>query len=169
MVHYSADYIKLSICQTQRKNKYSIPTNMVHKRHVGYCQFTLIQHLSSLYTLQWRQPFNRAQTKENINAPRHRPLWGEFTGDWLIPAQMANVSIWWRHHEMCDQCSVDAGWGGGGGGWGGGGGVGWGVSVSVPWMRGGGWGVGGGGGGWGGGVGGVGGGGGGGGGGGVGE
>ena len=150
MVHYSADYIKLSICQTQRKNKYSIPTNMVHKRHVGYCQFTLIQHFSSLYTLQWRQPFNRAQTKENINAPRHRPLWGEFTGDWLIPAQMANVSIWWRHHEMCDQCSVDAGWGWVGvGGWGWVGVGGWGgVGVGGGGCRGGGVG----GGGWGGGV-----------------
>ena len=26
------------------------------------------------------QPFVQAQTKENIMAPRHRPLWGEFTG-----------------------------------------------------------------------------------------
>ena len=46
---------------------------------------------------------------QNIKAPRHWPLWGEFTGDrWIPPgtgeflAQMAsnaeNVSIWWRHH-----------------------------------------------------------------------
>ena len=27
----------------------------------------------------------KAQIKENIKAPRHWPLWGEFTGDWLIP------------------------------------------------------------------------------------
>ena len=43
----------------------------------------------------------QAQIRENIKAPRHWPLGGEFTGD---PAQMAsyavNVSIWWRHHEM---------------------------------------------------------------------
>ena len=36
-------------------------------------------------------------------APRHWPLCGGFTGDRLIPAQMAsnaeNVSIWWRHYE----------------------------------------------------------------------
>ena len=42
------------------------------------------------------------QIKENIKAPRHWPLCGEFTGDRWIPAQMANnaenVSIWWRHH-----------------------------------------------------------------------
>ena len=47
------------------------------------------------------QPFIQAQIKENIKAPRHWPLCGEFTGE--FPAQMAsnaeNVSIWWRHHE----------------------------------------------------------------------
>ena len=41
--------------------------------------------------------------KENIKAPRHWPLCGEFTGTGEFPAQMAsnaeNVSIWWRHHE----------------------------------------------------------------------
>ena len=66
-------------------------------------------------SLQWRhngytgvsnhqpQPFIQAQTKENIKAPRHRPLCcGEFTGHRWITAQIAsnaeNVSIWWRHH-----------------------------------------------------------------------
>ena len=43
--------------------------------------------------------FIRAQIKENIKAPRHWPLCGEFTGE--FPAQMAGnaetVSIWWRH------------------------------------------------------------------------
>ena len=42
--------------------------------------------------------FIRAQIKENIKAPRHWPLCGEF------PAQMAsnaeNISIWWRHHVI---------------------------------------------------------------------
>ena len=42
--------------------------------------------------------------KENIKAPCHWPLLGEFTGDWWIPAQMASnaedVPIWWRHHGM---------------------------------------------------------------------
>ena len=49
-------------------------------------------------------PFARvlvqAQMKENIKAPHHWPLWGEFIGEY--PAQRAskveNVSIWWRHH-----------------------------------------------------------------------
>ena len=40
----------------------------------------------------------QAQIKENIKAPRHRLLWGEFTGDQWIPAQRAsnaeNDPIW---------------------------------------------------------------------------
>ena len=69
-------------------------------------------------TVRWRlkspesrlftQPFVQTQIKENIKAPRHWPLWGEFTGDSPVtgefPAQRAsnaeNVSIWWRHHEQ---------------------------------------------------------------------
>ena len=31
------------------------------------------------------QPFIQAQVKENIKAPRHWPLCGEFTGNWRIP------------------------------------------------------------------------------------
>ena len=31
------------------------------------------------------QPFIQAQIKVNIKAPRHWPLWGEFTGDLWIP------------------------------------------------------------------------------------
>ena len=48
------------------------------------------------------QPFIQTQMKENIKAPRHWPLCGEFTGTGEFPAQMAsnaeNNSIWWRHH-----------------------------------------------------------------------
>ena len=44
----------------------------------------------------------KAQIKENIEAPRHWPLWEEFTGDRWIPRTKAssaeNASIWWRHH-----------------------------------------------------------------------
>ena len=55
---------------------------------------------------QWlfTQLFIQAQIKENIKAPRHWPLCGEFPGTGEFPAQMAsnaeNVSIWWRHHEL---------------------------------------------------------------------
>ena len=41
--------------------------------------------------------------KKITKAPRHRPLWGEFTGASEFPAQRAsnaeNVSIWWCHHD----------------------------------------------------------------------
>ena len=30
-------------------------------------------------------PFIQAEVKQNIKAPRHWPLWGEFTGDRGIP------------------------------------------------------------------------------------
>ena len=43
--------------------------------------------------------------RENIKAPRHWPLCGEFTGTGEFPTQRAsyaeNVSIWWRHHVSC--------------------------------------------------------------------
>ena len=42
------------------------------------------------------QPFVQALLKENIKAPRHWPLWGEFTGDRSIPltGNKETVSIW---------------------------------------------------------------------------
>ena len=49
------------------------------------------------------QPFIQAQIKENIKAPRHWPLCGEFTGARWIPSTTSNAenaSIWWRHHEL---------------------------------------------------------------------
>ena len=69
------------------------------------------------------QPFIQAQIKENIKAPRHWPLWGEFTGDREFHTQRAsnaeNVSIWWRRHvivgsfhwdgwQCCKACQVYA-------------------------------------------------------------
>ena len=48
------------------------------------------------------QPSTQAQIKENIKAPRHWPLWGEFTGDrWMFRTKGSsaeNACIWWRHH-----------------------------------------------------------------------
>ena len=50
------------------------------------------------------QPFIQTQIKENIKAPRHWPLCGEFTWTGEFPAQRVgyaeNVSIWWRHHGI---------------------------------------------------------------------
>ena len=53
----------------------------------------------------------QAQIKVNIKAPRHWPLWGEFTGDRWIPRRKASnaehVSIWWRHYaNLCNGCDV---------------------------------------------------------------
>ena len=49
-------------------------------------------------------PFVQSQIKENIKAPCHWPLWGEFTGDSEFPAQRAsnaeNVPILCCHHGM---------------------------------------------------------------------
>ena len=70
----------------------------VHWRHNGCDSVSNHQPHDCLL----RQPLIQTQIKENIKAPCHRPLCGEFTGDRWIPAQMAsnaeNVSIWWRHH-----------------------------------------------------------------------
>ena len=53
--------------------------------------------LTSLASLLFTQPFVQMQIKENIKAPRHWHLCGEFTGDGEFPAQRAsnaeNVSI----------------------------------------------------------------------------
>ena len=42
-------------------------------------------HLNSLASRLFTQPFIVAQIKENIKAPRHWTLCGEFTGDRWIP------------------------------------------------------------------------------------
>ena len=41
------------------------------------------------------QPFIQTQIKENIKAPRHWPLCGEFTG----ASNAENITIWWRHND----------------------------------------------------------------------
>ena len=38
-------------------------------------------------------PFIQTTIKENIKAPRHWPLCGEFTRDWWIPARMASTEL----------------------------------------------------------------------------
>ena len=58
--------------------------------------------LKSPASREFVQPF--VQIREDINAPRHLPLWGESTGDRRIPltraSNMENFSIWWRHHDL---------------------------------------------------------------------
>ena len=43
------------------------------------------RRLKSPASRLFTQPFIQAEIKENIKAPRHWPLWGEFTGDRWIP------------------------------------------------------------------------------------
>ena len=86
----------------------------VYFLHLSSC-FPNCYHSSITVTSQWArwrlkspasplftQPFIQVQIKENIKAPQHWLLCGEFTGDRWIPAKMASnaeyVSIWWRHH-----------------------------------------------------------------------
>ena len=62
--------------------------------------------VSNHQRLLFFQTFVQAQIKENINAPRHWPLWGEFTtfDRWI---NMENVSIWWCHHGAKDTSHQD--------------------------------------------------------------
>ena len=61
---------------------------------------TIASQITSL-TVVYSVVYSGADQR-NINAPRHWPLCGEFTGTGEFPAQRAsceeNVSIWWRHH-----------------------------------------------------------------------
>ena len=92
------------------------PACIFHGKHIRYpLSLELIQRCmrkdekswilwKSSITMQWRyngrddvsnhqpasrlftQPFTQAQIKENIDAPRHWPLCGKFTGDrWILP------------------------------------------------------------------------------------
>ena len=82
----------LFFCLLKNKRSYAITVAS------WWARWRLKSPASQLFT----QPFNQAQIKEYIKAPRHWPLCGEFTGDRWNPAQKAsnaeNVSIWWRHH-----------------------------------------------------------------------
>ena len=64
-------------------------------------------HLKSPASWSFTQPFVQEEIKENIKAPCHWLLWGEFTSE--FPAQMASnakkISIWWRHHAEAKACN----------------------------------------------------------------
>ena len=78
-------------------------SHVAYTSHITLTSKWLRWRLKSPVSRLFTQPFIRAQIKENIKAPRHWPLCGEFTGTGEFPAQRAsyaeNVSIWWRHHE----------------------------------------------------------------------
>ena len=77
--------------------------------HITVTSFWARWRLKSPASRLFAQPFVQSQIKENIQAPRHWPLWGEITGLGNspviseFPAERArkakDVSIWWRHHE----------------------------------------------------------------------
>ena len=65
-------------------------------RYVTMTSWWVRLRLKSPAPRLFTQPFIQAQIKENIKAPCHWPLWGEFPTQRACNA--ANVSIWWRHH-----------------------------------------------------------------------
>ena len=95
---------------------YGLPGSMNTSPSVYMQQHSLMMDIITLTSKwpRWRlkspasrlftQPLIQTQIKENIKAPRHWPLCGEFTGTGEFPAQRAsyaeNVSIWWRHHDL---------------------------------------------------------------------
>ena len=66
--------------------------------HIRPAPWRLKSPASPLFT----QSFIQVQIKENIKAPRHWPLRGNWPVTDEFPVQMAsnaqNASIWWRHH-----------------------------------------------------------------------
>ena len=57
----------------------------------------------------------KAQIKENIKAPRHWSLCGEFTGDRWIPAQMASNAEMFPFDDVIMSRRIHGGSGGAGG------------------------------------------------------
>ena len=77
--------------------------NKLYSELKHYCDVIMGAMAYQITSLRlFTQPFMHAQIKENIKAPRHWPLCGEFTGDRWIPRTngqlRGNVYIWWRHH-----------------------------------------------------------------------
>ena len=71
-------------------NYFSMTLNSLMTAHISpYCGWSLQRRhngrLKSPASPLFTQPFIEAQIKENIKAPRHWPLWGEFTVDRWIP------------------------------------------------------------------------------------
>ena len=60
---------------------------LAHSNCIDYDFNTFFSKLMKIFIWlhMFTQPFIQAQIKENIKAPRHWPLWGEFTGDRWIP------------------------------------------------------------------------------------
>ena len=83
------------------QNLYRTTRKVRHLHYNDVIMSAMASQITSL-TIVYSTVFFQVQIKENIKAPRHWPLCGEFTGDRWIPAEKTsnaeNVSIWWRHH-----------------------------------------------------------------------
>ena len=71
--------------------------------HITVTSWWARWRLKSTASRLFTRAFIQTQIKENIKAPRHWPLCGEFTGDGEFPVQRPsnaeNVFIWWRHND----------------------------------------------------------------------
>ena len=87
-------------CALVQTSNLSMPQDLIRNNNV--IMTTMAPHITSLAVV-YSSVYTCADQR-NIKAPRHWPLWGEFTGTGEFPAQRANnaenVSIWWRHHVM---------------------------------------------------------------------
>ena len=73
-----------AIFETADRSQY---INMDHFRCLHYSDVIINTMASQITSVSiFTQPFVQAQIEENIKAPRHWPLWGEFTGDRRIPS-----------------------------------------------------------------------------------
>ena len=98
----SALYLLMAWCSWSIADLSSVRTEITIKCY--YDDVIMTMSLKSPASRLFTEPFIQTQIKENIKAPRHWPLCGEFTGTSEFPAQRAsyaeNVSIWWRHHGL---------------------------------------------------------------------
>ena len=119
--HYIIDFTMIG-----RFQKCAILYSIIHMIQWRYYPLGIFLVRVGPGPLQWRhdecygvsncQPhdclFNRsfkAQIKENIKAPRHHPLWEEFTGDRWIPrtkGQQRGICF----HVMTSSCCVKKHW-----------------------------------------------------------
>ena len=77
--------------------------NKQWEKHKEMCG---VAHLDTAVSRLFTQQFIQAEIKENIKAPRHWPLWGEFTGDRWIPHTKGQ----WRgkcFHLMTSSCELE--------------------------------------------------------------
>ena len=104
---FAINFNEATLCYVQNVNRFGKWEQVVRNKQ-GNFKFSITVtswwdwwRLKSPASLLFTQPFVQVQIKENIKSPRHRSLWGKFTGDRWIPAQRASnaetVSIWWRH------------------------------------------------------------------------